>query len=94
MTGENNSNSWHLDKKVPLGLILALLAQTIVITSWGTSKFESFNNRITNLEKTDDTQASHENRIIVLEQQFSYIRSDLVEIKNLLQRKMPEPGAQ
>jgi hypothetical protein len=87
-----DDTSWHLDKKVPLGLILALLVQTIVITSWGTSKFESFNNRITNLEKSDGTQASHENRIIVLEQQFSYIRSDLAEIKTLLQRKMPEQG--
>jgi hypothetical protein len=87
-----DDTSWHLDKKVPLGLILALLVQTIVITSWGTSKFESFNNRISNLEKSDGSQASHENRIIVLEQQFSYIRSDLAEIKTLLQRKMPEQG--
>jgi hypothetical protein len=87
-----DDTSWHLDKKVPLGLILALLVQTIVITSWGTSQFQNFNNRITNLEKSDGTQASHENRIIVLEQQFSYIRSDLAEIKTLLQRKMPGQG--
>jgi len=81
--------SWHLDKKVPIGLILALLAQTLVITSWGTAKFENIDNRISNLEKSDEGQASHENRIVVLEQQFSYIRSDLAEIKNLLKRQMP-----
>lgn len=86
--------SWHLDKKVPIGLILALLAQTLVITSWGTAKFENIDNRISNLEKSDEGQASHENRIVVLEQQFSYIRSDLAEIKNLLKRQMPADGQQ
>jgi len=85
----NDDISWHLDKKVPIGLILALLAQTLVITSWGTAKFENIDNRISNLEKSDEGQASHENRIVVLEQQFSYIRSDLAEIKNLLKRQMP-----
>ncbi len=83
-------DEWHLDKKIPIGLFLGLLVQTIVITSWGTSKFENIDNRITNLEKSDGSQASHENRLVVLEQQFSYIRSDLAEIKVLLKRKLPE----
>lgn len=86
--------SWHLDKKVPIGLILALLAQTIVITSWGTAKFDDINNRVSNLEKSDEGQASHENRLVVLEQQFSYIRSDLAEIKLLLKRQMPPEAPQ
>lgn len=83
--------SWHLDKKVPIGLILALLAQTIVITSWGTSKFENIDNRISNLEKSDGGQASHENRIIILEQKFTYIQSSLDEIKELLKHKEQAP---
>lgn len=87
MTTENTS--WHLDKKVPIGLIFALLVQTLVITSWGTAKFESYDNRLTNLEKSDTGQSSHENRITILEQQFGYIRGDLTEIKTLLQRKPP-----
>lgn len=82
--------SWHLDKKVPIGLILALLVQTIVITSWGTAKFENINNRVENLEKSDITKQSHENRITRIEENMAYIRSDLAEIKTLLQRKIPE----
>jgi hypothetical protein len=84
--------SWHLDKKVPLGLILALLVQTVVITSWGSAKFENYEGRIMNLEKNDDAQQAYERRITVLEEKFNYIRDDLTEIKDLLQRGMPEKG--
>jgi hypothetical protein len=81
--------SWHLDKKVPIGLILALLVQTVVITSWGSAKFENYDGRITNLEKSDGTQQTYERRITVLEEKFNYIRDDLAEIKSLLQRRLP-----
>lgn len=88
------SESWHLDKKVPLGIIIALFIQTVVITSWGTAKFENFNNRIETLEKTDKTNESHENRITILEQQWSYIREGLAEIKALLrQERVNKTGA-
>jgi hypothetical protein len=84
--------SWHLDKKVPIGLILALLVQTLVITSWGSAKFENYENRIASLEESDDAQQAYERRITVLEEKFNYIRDDLTEIKELLQRGMPEKG--
>ena len=87
-----DENAWHLDKKVPLGLILALLVQTVVITSWGSAKFENYEGRIMNLEKNDDAQQAYERRITVLEEKFNYIRDDLSEIKSLLQRGMPEKG--
>ena len=82
-------DEWHLDKKVPIGLIVGLVLQTIVLTAWGTSKFEGLDNRVSNLEKSDDNQQSHENRITILEQQFGYIRADLAEIKTLLRRQIP-----
>lgn len=72
---------WHLDKKVPIGLIIGLVVQTIVITAVGATKFESLDNRVGNLEKSDTEQASHEGRITILEQKFDYIRSDLADIK-------------
>lgn len=84
--------SWHLDKKVPIGLIIALMVQTVVITSWGSAKFENYEGRIANLEKSDDAQQTYERRITVLEEKFNYIRDDLAEIKALLQRSMPEKG--
>lgn len=82
-------DEWHLDKKVPIGLIIGFVLQTIVLTAWGTSKFEGLDNRVSNLEKSDNNQSSHENRITILEQQFGYIRADLAEIKSLLRRQLP-----
>ena len=83
------SEGWHLDKKVPIGLFAGFLLQTIVIVVWGTAKIDAIDSRISALEKSDSGQASHENRIVVLEQQFNYIRSDLAEIKELLRRQIP-----
>lgn len=81
--------NWHLDKRIPIGLIIGFAVQTVVITAMGTAKFSDLDHRLAVLEKTDKETETHENRLIVLEQQFGYIRSDLAEIKNLLQRRVP-----
>lgn len=81
--------NWHLDKKVPLGLLIGFVVQTIVITAIGTSKFEEISHRVEVLEKTDKSTETHENRLVILEQQFGYIRADLAEIKTLLRRRVP-----
>lgn len=82
-------DEWHLDKKVPIGLIIGFVIQTIVLVAWGASSFERLDGRVANLERSDNNQSSHENRITILEQQFGYIRSDLAEIKTLLRRQLP-----
>lgn len=80
---------WHLEKKVPISIIFALFVQTVTFVYVGTTWKADVDSRINALEKSEDSRGSHENRIIVLEQQFGYIRSDLQEIKQLLRRKMP-----
>lgn len=80
---------WHLEKKVPISIIFALFVQTVTFVYVGTTWKADVDSRINALEKSEDSRGSHENRIIVLEQQFGYIRSDLQEIKQLLRRKLP-----
>lgn len=77
-----SDNQWHLDKRVPIALIVALIAQTGIVFSWKTT----VDSRLEALEKVDATRTSHESRIIVLEQGIAYIRADLAEIKALLKR--------
>lgn len=84
------SEQWHLDKKVPISIILALFAQTIVFVSVGTAWKADTDSRIAALEKSEQDRDSHESRLVILEQQFQYIRSDLAEIKTLLRRQVPE----
>lgn len=92
---------WHLDKKVPIALFLLLFSlfcgfvvQTVYLTQLITEWKTVTDNRLTSLEKTDDTRSTHENRLVVLEQQFGYIRSDLAEIKELLRRQIPPADSQ
>lgn len=87
-------DDWHLDKKVSIsmfGMILSLFvgffAQTVYLTRFITEWKVTTENRLTTLEKSESNQLSFENRIVVLEQQFSFIRSDLAEIKTLLREE-------
>ena len=84
-----DQEQWHLDKKVPISIIIALIVQTIVAIYVGTTWKADTDFRLSALEKSDDRASTYESRIIVLEQQFGYIRADLSEIKSLLRRQVP-----
>lgn len=75
---------WHLDKKVPIGIILALLIQTVsgfvIATSWKTS----VDGRLERLEEIVSENKSQGDRIIVLEQQLKFIADSLARIENKL----------
>ena len=56
---------WHLDKKVPLSIILAIVAQTAVLFMWGARlderssiKFLDHERRLTHLEDISDKSVS------------------------------------
>lgn len=86
---DQENQYWHLDRRVPISIIFALFVQTVTFVYVGTTWKADVDSRINALEKSEDSRGSHENRIIVLEQQFGYIRSDLAEIKSLLRRNVP-----
>lgn len=82
-------DEWHLDKKVPISIIGAIVAQTLIVVSIGTAWKADVENRLQALEKEQDGISSHETRIVVLEQGMLRIRDDLSEIKQLIrQQKM------
>ena len=80
---------WKIDKHFPIAVVIAIVGNTVWMTYWVTSKYDEVENRVTALERSDDGQQSHETRIVKLEQQFDFIRSDLAEIKTLLRRQIP-----
>ncbi len=49
---ENTYDRWHLDRKVPIGIIAAIILQTFAILIWAT-KLDS---RVGYLESTQPTQ--------------------------------------
>lgn len=75
------NESWHLDKKVPIGIIVALFVQTITLVAVGVSWKSDVDHRLESLEITDRGRADHEKRLIVLEQEIPYIRQSLARIE-------------
>lgn len=87
MTGRGEA--WHLDKKVPLGIIFAIILQTLTLVVIGTIWKTQTDSRLEALEKTDFGRESHENRITILEQKFSYIQDSLQRIERNLESMKP-----
>lgn len=75
---------WHLDKKVPLGIIIALILQTITFFIIATAWKSSVDNRIGRLEEIANNNSNQSERIIVLEQQLKFILESLNRIEQKL----------
>jgi hypothetical protein len=89
-----DQEQWHLDKKVPISIIIALFVQTVVFVYVGTTWKADTDFRLAALEKSDDSRDNHESRLVIMEQQSAYIRADLAEIKSLLRRQVPDQPVQ
>lgn len=75
---------WHLDKKIPIALIvslfLGLMAQTTFFVSWKAT----IESRVEHLEADSLARAPQAERIIRLETKLDGIKEGVTEIKNLL----------
>lgn len=87
MTGRGEA--WHLDKKVPLGIIFAIIMQTVTLVVIGTTWKTQTDNRLEALEKTDIGRAGLNDRVIILEQKFNYIQGSLERIEKSIERIAP-----
>lgn len=81
-TSSDNSLSrhWHLDKRVPIALILTLLIQSAGIAWWMASTTE----KVSVLEKRLDALSPQEDRLTRVEVNIEYIKMSLTEIKQAL----------
>ena len=77
---------WHLDKKVPLALIITIIGQTI-FAAWGASNLWT---RVSELERQTQLAAPQFERIVRLETKVDGITGSLAEIKALVSPR-PEP---
>ena len=85
--GENMDGQWHLDKKVPLGFLLALIVQTITLVWVGVAWKSDVDHRLQSLEKTDASRSDNGTRITVLEQNLGFIKETLARIERKLDRE-------
>jgi hypothetical protein len=85
-----NENEWHLDKKVPLGLLLTIVIQTVTLVYVGTTWKSDVDSRITALEKTETQTSANPTRITILEQKFEFISETLKRIERKLDKEIPQ----
>ncbi len=84
MSDSDYERQWHLDKKVPLALIVTIIAQTI-IAAWAASNIWT---RVGELEHKVEIAAPQAERIIRLETKVDGITGSLAEIKALVSRRI------
>lgn len=78
---------WHLDKKVPLALIITIVAQTVAV-AWGASNLWT---RVGELERQMQIAAPQFERLIRVETKVDAINGNLTEIRALISRRDPRP---
>jgi hypothetical protein len=82
-TDRKYEREWHLDRKVPIALIVALAAQTSAVSWWAAT----LSARVDLLERQVVAIAPQTERIIRLESKVDVMTANLSEIKALIDRK-------
>jgi len=81
---------WHLDKKVPISIIIALVLQTFGFVAIGSAWKAEVESRLAVVEKQVDERKNQGDRLIVLEEQLRFIKESLTRIEV----RLGEGGAQ
>jgi hypothetical protein len=76
---------WHLDKRVPIALIVTIILQTGGIIWWAASA----NERLATLERRADATAPQSDRLTRVEVKLEVVQEGIVEIKRLIQMRPP-----
>ncbi|MCE7997376.1 MAG: hypothetical protein HEP70_00815 [Rhodobiaceae bacterium] len=82
MADDKTPGRWHLDKRVPIALIVAILIQTAGALTWAGAASE----RINHLERQVINDDDMGERTARLEAQAAYMRATLTRIEDKLDR--------
>jgi hypothetical protein len=80
---EETDHQWHLDKKVPLALIVTLLLQSGAFIWWAAKA----DNRLEYLERTVNASAPQIERVIRLEAKMDSVAEALNDVKVILRAR-------
>lgn len=82
-----DDNRWHLDRKVPIAIIVTIVIQTGTIVWWAASTSE----RLSYLERRETQTAPQADRLTRVEVQMEAIREGIARIERLMQRQESRP---
>lgn len=79
----DDETRWHLDRRVPLALILTIVIQTAGLVWWASSLSE----RVNSLERTRDMTAPQADRLTRVEVKVESIQQGVERIERLIRRE-------
>jgi hypothetical protein len=82
MSGREDDKHWHLDRKVPLALIFAILGQTAAGIWWAST----ISSRVDYAERRLEAMAPQADRVTRVEVKIEGVQSDVSEIKQDVKR--------
>lgn len=80
-----SDSSWHLDRKVPVAIIIAILGQTGGVIWWGATATE----RLSALERKVESAAPQAERLTKVETRLEAVQDGISEIKSILRKEPP-----
>lgn len=92
MTDEDRKyeREWHLDKKVPIAVIFAIVMQTGAFIWFGAR----LDHRVEALERESVSRIPQADRLTRVEVKLEGVQEGITEIKRLIQTRPPAPAAQ
>ncbi len=76
---------WHLDKRVPIGIIAAIVFQTITFVALGSQWMAKMELRVDTIERAIDDRKTQGDRLIILEQKLGFIGDTVAQIARKLE---------
>lgn len=85
--GVPDEKHWHVDRRVPLSVIMTLILTFIGQTTTIVWFFAGLDKRVDILEKAQITAAPHADRLTRVEVKLESVQAGITEIKSLLAAK-------
>ena len=83
---DQSDREWHLDKRLPIALIMTIVLQTVGLVTYVVSNNVSVEYRLQALEKTDEQVAQVPTDIALVKQEIRSIRGDVEDNTEQLDR--------
>jgi hypothetical protein len=80
---------WHLDRRVPIALIFAIIVQAAVIVQWGsgiTSDVSTLKTEVSKIQLEAQAQAGKLDKLSILETEIKHISNSLLRLEASLDR--------
>ena len=82
---DDDDRNWHLDKRVPIALIVALLGNIVATSWWAATASE----KLATLERRIEQSAPQADRLTRVETKLENVQDTLTDIRALMLRQKP-----